>query len=235
MKSKLFGAAVMAAIMAVPAFAQDDTATKKKGQRDQQNVAMQTIKQLEEVKLTDEQVAKIKELGKTVNAKMKELRDEAGITPALLKKRAEAQKSMKDSDKKGKDLQAAINEAAGFTEAQSAAIAKVNEARTAFGQTRAGQQGGVGQQFGGALLQPAGQGGHQDLLDAGGADGLGGARGDAIVHPGHRDGRVARAPQVADEVVHHDRHGAGHGSGAPDPPAGRATYHALRPPSTTSS
>ena len=132
MKSKLFGAAVMAAIMAVPAFAQDDTATKKKGQRDQQNVAMQTIKQLEEVKLTDEQVAKIKELGKTANAKMKELRDEAGITPALLKKRAEAQKSMKDSDKKGKDLQAAINEAAGFTEAQSAAIAKVNEARTAF-------------------------------------------------------------------------------------------------------
>ena len=60
------------------------------------------------------------------------MRDEAGITPALMKKRVEAQKSLKDSVKKGKELQAAINEAAGFTEAQSAAFAKVAEARTAF-------------------------------------------------------------------------------------------------------
>ena len=134
MKSKLFGAALMVALVAAPVFAQDDSATKKKrkGQRDQQNVAMQTIKQLEATKLTDEQIAKIKELAKPVNAKIKGLRDEAGFTPALLKQRADAQKSLKDSGKKGKELQAAINEAAGFTEAQSAAIAKVNEARTAF-------------------------------------------------------------------------------------------------------
>lgn len=134
MKSKLFGAAMIAALVAAPAFAQDDTAKKKKkGQAgDQQNVVMQTIKQLEAAKLTDEQVAKIKELGKTANAKLKALRDEAGITTELLKKRADAQKSLKDSGKKGKELQAAINEAAGLTEAQSAAFAKVNEARTAF-------------------------------------------------------------------------------------------------------
>jgi Spy/CpxP family protein refolding chaperone len=135
MKSKLFVATLMAALVAAPAFAQDDTAKKKrkKGQAGaQQNVAMQTIKQLEDAKLTDEQIAKIKELGKTANAKLVALRDEAGITPALLKKRADAQKSLKDSGKKGKELQAAINEAAGLTEAQSAAFAKVNEARTAF-------------------------------------------------------------------------------------------------------
>ena len=134
MKSKLFGAALMAAVLAVPASAQDDVATKKKqrGRAGQDNVAAQVIKQLEEAKLTDEQVAKIKELGKTAGAKMKAIRDEAGITPELTKKRLEAQKSLKDSGKKGKELVAAINEAAGYNEAQAAAAVKMNDARTAF-------------------------------------------------------------------------------------------------------
>lgn len=133
MKSRLFGAAMMAAIIAVPVFAQDDAATKKgKGKRAQQDVAAQLIKQLEEVKLTDEQVAKIKELGKKANTGMKTLRDEAGITPELVKKRTEAQKSLKDSGKKGKELTAAINEAAGFSTAQAAAMEKVAAARVAF-------------------------------------------------------------------------------------------------------
>jgi hypothetical protein len=133
MKSKLFGAVLMAAVMAVPVFAQDAATKKRKGQaRGQQTMSAQLLKQLEELKLTEDQVAKIKELGKTMDAKAKALRDEAGITPELMKKRAEAQKSLKDSGKKGKDLMAAVNETAGFNEAQTAAMQKINEARTAF-------------------------------------------------------------------------------------------------------
>ncbi len=93
MKSKLFSAALMAAVLAVPASAQDDAATKKKGaRRGQASVGMQVIKQLEEAKLTDEQVAKIKELAKATDAKMKTIRQEAGITPALTKKRLECRR-----------------------------------------------------------------------------------------------------------------------------------------------
>lgn len=133
--SKLFVAAFLAMLMVAPAFAQDDAAKKKRAQRGQQgqrNAAVQIIKQLEEVKLTDDQVAKIKELGKSVAAKTKAIRDEAGITPELVKKRAEAQKALKDSGKKGKELMEAINREAGYSEAQAEAVKKMAEVRTAF-------------------------------------------------------------------------------------------------------
>ena len=48
-------------------------------------------------------------------AEMKAAREEAGITPELMKKLAEAQKALKDSEKKGKDRMAAIHEAAGLS------------------------------------------------------------------------------------------------------------------------
>lgn len=132
MKSRLFGVALMAAMMVVPALAQDDAATKKKRaqQRGQQNVTAMLLKQLEAVKLTDEQVSKIKELGKTATAKMNAIREEAGITPELMKKRTEAQKALQESGKKGKELQAAINKEAGLNEAQIAAQQKTAEVRT---------------------------------------------------------------------------------------------------------
>jgi len=120
----------MTAIMTVPSVAQDENTSKKRGKRGQQNnVANQMLKQLEDIELTDEQVAKIKEHGKVASAKMKEIRDEAGITAEVMKKRMEAQKSLKDSGKKGKELTAAINEAAGYNEAQVAATVKMNEVR----------------------------------------------------------------------------------------------------------
>ena len=134
MNLKLVGAAVLAAVMVVPAVADDEaTAKKKKGKRGQQNnVAAQLLKQLEPVELTADQIAKAKELGKAAAAKMKEIREEAGITDELTKKRAEAAKSMRDSDKKGKELAAAINEAAGLSEGQVAAMAKFTEVRMKF-------------------------------------------------------------------------------------------------------
>lgn len=130
MTSRFFCAALLTAIIALPSVAQDDNAGKKRAKRGQQNnVATQMLKQLEDLQLTDEQVAKLKEHAKVASAKMKEIRDEAGITPELMKKRLEAQKSMKDSDKKGKELAAAINEAAGYNEAQVAATTKMNAVR----------------------------------------------------------------------------------------------------------
>jgi hypothetical protein len=132
MKLNLVGAAVLAAVLVVPVSAADDDAKKKKGRRGQQNAATQLLKQLEKVGLTDEQIAKTKELGKAAAAEMKAIRDEAGITQELTKKRTEVQKSMKDSDKKGKDLVAAINKEAGFSEAQAASLVKANAVRMKF-------------------------------------------------------------------------------------------------------
>ena len=130
MKLKMFNAVVLAALLAIPTNA-DDAKPKKKGDRERQgaNPAAQLLKQLDSVGLTDQQTAKIKEMGKKFDVQMKTLRDEAGITPELMKKRMEAQKSLKDSDKKGKERAAAINEAAGMTDAQVAAMEKMMAAR----------------------------------------------------------------------------------------------------------
>ena len=134
MKFKVFGALALAVLIAIPAIAQDDAAgkKKKKGKRNQQNAASQVLKQLEKLGLSDDQVAKIKELGKEVSAKMKEMRTDAGITAELTKKRAEVVKAMKESEKKGAELAAAINKEAGFTEAQVAALKLINEVRQKF-------------------------------------------------------------------------------------------------------
>lgn len=132
MNLKSVSALLIAAVMAVPALAADDAKAKKKGKRGGQNAGTQLIKQLGEVGLTEDQIAKIKELGKVASAKMKEITTGAGITSELTKKRAEVTKSMKDSDKKGKELAAAINKEAGFSEAQAAALLESNKVRTKF-------------------------------------------------------------------------------------------------------
>ena len=133
MNLRSFSAVLLAAIIALPALAvQDDVKGKRKGNRGRQNAANQLIKSLEPVGLTEDQIAKVKELGKVAGAKMKKMQEAAGITPALIKKRAEVMKSMKDSDKKGKDRTAAVNKEAGVTDAQAAALVEVNKVRTKF-------------------------------------------------------------------------------------------------------
>ena len=140
MNFKVFGALALALLIAIPAIAQDDAAAKKKkkGNRNQQNAASQVLKQLEALGLSDDQVAKIKELGKEVSAKMKQMRTDAGITAELTKKRAEVVKAMKESEKKGAELAAAINKEAGFSEAQTAALKSMNEVRQKFHQAVVG-------------------------------------------------------------------------------------------------
>ena len=135
MNFKVFGALALAALIAIPAIAQDDASgekKKKKGNRNQQNAASQLLKQLDDLGLSDDQIAKIKEIGKEVGAKMRQIRTDAGITTELTKKRAEVVKAMKDSEQKGAELMAAINKEAGFSEAQEAALKLMNELRQKF-------------------------------------------------------------------------------------------------------
>ena len=130
-----FAVIALAAVMVNPLFA-DDEATPKKKRRNatgaRQNVAAQLIKQLDAIELSDEQKTKIKELGAKATEQMKAIRTEAGLTPAVQKKRAEVVKSMQDSELKGKQRVAAVNEKAGLNEEQAKALAKVNAIRTKF-------------------------------------------------------------------------------------------------------
>ncbi|QDV57259.1 hypothetical protein [Rosistilla oblonga] len=110
---------VMLAVIALPAVAEEEKAGKGKAKKGGRNVATQILKQLADVDLTDEQTEKIKAAGKVASVEMAKIRDEAGITGELMKKRAEAAKSLADSDKKGKQRNDAINEAAGLTKPQA--------------------------------------------------------------------------------------------------------------------
>jgi hypothetical protein len=130
MKSRLMLLA-MVVLMVSPLVAQDEPAKKGKRAKNAaaQSASAQLLKQMEAVKLTDEQVEKIKAMGKVTQEAIAKINKEAGLTPELLKKRREVTASMKDSDKKGKARGAAINAAVGLDEAQVAAIGKANELR----------------------------------------------------------------------------------------------------------
>ena len=133
MNFKVFGVLALAAMISIPALAADDAKEKKKkGNRGQANASGQLLKQLKDVGLSDEQIAKVKELGKDAAAKMKKIKDDAGITLDLSKKRQEVAKAMADSEKKGAELAAAINKEAGFSEAHAKALKLVNEVRMEF-------------------------------------------------------------------------------------------------------
>ena len=129
MKLKAITVLVLAMVVVGPSSAEETKKKKKGAKGGRQDVAAQLMKRLDGVTLTDEQTEKIKELGKSFTAKMAEAKKAAGITSELMKKRAEAQKSLKDSGKKGKELMQAVNEAAGFSEAQVKAFEQQNSMR----------------------------------------------------------------------------------------------------------
>ncbi len=130
MRFKWLSVAILSAVMVAPVMADDDVKEKKKGKKDQERgMATQLIKRLEDVKLTEDQVAKIKEIGKAADEKAKEISDNSGLTAELVKKHAAAQKSLKDSGLKRKELVAAVNEKAGLSEDQATAMKAVNAIR----------------------------------------------------------------------------------------------------------
>ncbi|MEZ6088618.1 MAG: hypothetical protein R3C05_11435 [Pirellulaceae bacterium] len=128
MRLHVFSLVIMALLIS-PAIAEEKEKKGKKN-RPQRSAAAQILKQLEPVGLTEEQTAKVNAIFKAADEEMKQIRTEAGITPELMKKRAEVAKSMADSDLKGKERAAAIDKEAGMNEAQAAAMAKLNTLRT---------------------------------------------------------------------------------------------------------
>ncbi|MDA8744287.1 hypothetical protein N9N28_06630 [Rubripirellula amarantea] len=98
------------------------------------NVAKSLLALLEPVGLDDTQTEKITAMGEELDAQTKTLKEDASLTSELLKKRRAAMKSMKDSELKGKERMAAVNEAAGLTEDQAKAfnqsMAKERQFRT---------------------------------------------------------------------------------------------------------
>lgn len=114
--------------------AEDAPEKKKRNNQgaDRANAATAILKQLDAADLTDDQKAKIQELAKKSMTEMRAVRKEAGITPEIMKKRAAAQKELKDSGKNPAELMAAVNEKAGLTEAQAQAIKKSDASRKAL-------------------------------------------------------------------------------------------------------
>ncbi len=131
MKSKTLSAIALSLALTMTVTADD--AKPKKGAKGGGNpAATQMLKQFEAVGLTEDQIAKVKEVAKKMGAESKSILEGAGITPDVMKKRAEATKAMKDSGKKGKELAAAVDKEAGLTEAQAEAMKKVAELRMKY-------------------------------------------------------------------------------------------------------
>lgn len=127
MNFRLLCTVLLAALIAGSAFADDVEGTKPKREKKNRDKSKTTqlVKRLGDINLTEEQVAKINELEKAVEGKSKAIRDESGITDELIKKRKAAQKSLRKSGKKGKELMAAVNEEVGLTEEQVKALTEI--------------------------------------------------------------------------------------------------------------
>jgi len=102
---------------------------KKRQKKGSAAGAAQILNQLREVGLTDEQVAKVKELNKAANAKTAAVREKAGITPEIIKKRTEIQKKVRESGKKGSEVADLVNREAGLNEAQVKAMKEISGIR----------------------------------------------------------------------------------------------------------
>lgn len=122
---------ILCALLVAPvAMAQNEEGKKGRGQgKGAQSATATLLKQIAAATLTEEQTAKVKELGKKAEDEIKKLQSEAKLTPALLKKRREAAAALEDSEKKGKQRAQAIDAAAGINEAQAAALTKANALR----------------------------------------------------------------------------------------------------------
>ena len=129
MKMKFFGMLALVALVVSPSFADDNGKRKNKRKKQARGMAVQLINKLDAVQLTDDQAAKVNELGKKADAKAKDIREEFELTRELMRKRAQAQRELKEAGKKGKELFAAINERVGITEDQVKGLKQINAVR----------------------------------------------------------------------------------------------------------
>ncbi|MEM0926540.1 MAG: hypothetical protein AAGJ83_10920, partial [Planctomycetota bacterium] len=132
------------ALLVSPAVAQETKKRDRAGGR--MNPANFVLKQFKEADLTDEQEAKIKELAQAYGKETLAMREKVGLTAEIMKKRAAAQKELKESGLKAKELAQAVNEKAGITKEQAAVLQKSNTLRIqmivkAYAMLTADQQG----------------------------------------------------------------------------------------------
>lgn len=121
---------VLAVAIAAPVLAGQDKEKKKRGPKKPDPGAM-ILKKLEKAELTEEQIAKIKELSAAVADKIIAAREKANLTAEQKKARAEAMKKAKEEGKTGKEMMKAIQAAAELTPEQKSAM---DEARKIQGE-----------------------------------------------------------------------------------------------------
>lgn len=121
---------VLVAAIAVPVLAAEPKAKKKRGPKKPDPGAM-ILKKLEKAELTEDQVAKIKELCAGVAEKIVAARQKANLTAEQKKARAEAIKKAKEEGKTGKEMMKAVQGAVELTPEQKSAM---DEARKIQGE-----------------------------------------------------------------------------------------------------
>jgi len=118
----------LAVVVASPLLAADGKRGKKAPPKPQ-DPAAGILQSLEKAELTDEQVAKIKELAAKTAEKVKAVEEKAALTPEQKKARQEAQKKAKDEGKTGKEATDAVMAAMNLSDAQKEAMKEVGELR----------------------------------------------------------------------------------------------------------
>lgn len=142
---------MLALVVAVPLFAADQE--RKKKPRKKPDPAAGMLKRLEKAELTEEQVAKVKELMAKVAGETAELRKKAALTPDQQKARKEAMEKAKTEGKEGRELYAAVRNVVKLTPDQEAAMKELRKVQGAMMKEIMGlltneQKEKLGKQFG---------------------------------------------------------------------------------------
>jgi hypothetical protein len=117
MKNRIWSVLVLCAVLVAPLSL---TAQEKGGKRDAATTLVtQLLKSLEKAELTPDQTTKIKDAYTKVASDVSAKRTAGGITAEILKKRADAFKSAKETGKKGKEQQEAVTAAMGLNAEQT--------------------------------------------------------------------------------------------------------------------
>jgi len=125
----------LVALFVSPLLAEDKKENKGKGKgkgKDESQLLDTTLKKLAKAELSDEQKAKITELAKQRHGKIAETSAKAKLTKEQKEKMAEAKKAAVAEGKKGKDVAAAVREAAGLTAEQKEAQAAAEKLHNDF-------------------------------------------------------------------------------------------------------
>ncbi|QEG39273.1 hypothetical protein [Roseimaritima ulvae] len=130
LKLRALAVFALSAVIVSGAFAddpQENQKRKKKAAAQNRSPATQLLRQLEKagVTLSEEQQEKTAALATALKKDLAEARKAGGLTPELLKKRAEAGKAARQAGQKGKELRAAVDAAVPLTDQQTEAMKSI--------------------------------------------------------------------------------------------------------------